>query len=1737
VGLVLNLFSHILILLIPIALFSSSGISRFPAKSYSTVKLAIPPRFVAEPQMSRMEKFSELRDLLSGPIPLLNLEQYLQSCEFLRGTFGSEIRLLTKTPFRNSARTILDPGPLYFVPDSEEVRSLINFMNVTYPSFSSLEVIVGSSVNIIAEHSKHLSPAPLPFALIQFHYQENGSYSVDIRQAHDPYFSTNQFVSDIFIGFDLSFINYWIGGFFSLQRGIESWLCEKSEECDPNAFAPSAIIPFPTPSYSVFEFFSSIGSLLGMMLCLASVFPLARQAKYLVDDKESGVRQLLFSMGLLPCGYYLGTSMFYFLLYCWISFSFSLCLWLSLFQHTKFSYIFAMVFLFHASLQQVMNFVASCFHRGKFAAAAAAITIFVFSLPRYFLISSSNTQFVVLKYLLAIAFPSSAFVFALDFISKAEYVGTNIDFVPWKSNQFDFASTLFCMGMSAIFYGVLSQWATIYMWVSSVNMGSVFLDKKSLDREICQPTPTEAKIVEICNLTKIYSHGRHVALDNISIAFFENQVTCVVGQNGAGKSSLVSILSGIRHCTSGSIWFDGVDVSHLSQAQRRNIGICSQNDILVPTLTVEEHLRFVIEMKGLHYQDRETHANVRALIDCLELTEKKSVQSRFLSGGMQRKLCLAMALVANPKFVILDEPTSGVDVISQRKIWEVLLAQKHGKAILLTTHFMEEAEFLSDKIVMLSQGQVVCQGNVCDVKASSGQNGFLLRLFKSPLSNNSDVGPQVHNELESITKCSIYQYPTPNSYELAFLIPQSCRTLISAVFKKLQSHWTSFDAMRLQGVTLEHAFLSLVSSTNTRDTWTSPLHSQYPRNSVNQSNPTSSGANATHYSPIQTVIGVIFWRKYLQYRRNLCGPCLQLLSAALAMILSITVLFINLSPSYVPLPLAKESFYTNVQFFPKLFTSSSFPSDLSIGNVTILPTEFRTSSEMSSFIATQKFSPKDGTGALIFQDIIPVEASINVNWFLQNPELSIKLITFLNSMGMDLPFYPSVNLNFDKIKEAGLKILNTDMDAQIETRLFYWNSFLSVMHRSPYIHSAAIFMTEVVKQSLKFHHSPLSVNFTNFPLPASDSILSFSQIQLSVVMVVLLLIPACCIPVIIVSSIVSDRNKRCKLLHHLSGVTGLQYWLIHWLFDFIILLIPIVIFLIGLLSLKSISETVFAQSWQAFNALVISLVCFCFGTIPFSYFLTFFCNSDGSSSAVAFVLFVNIITGFGLTVAYFLLLSQQQSDSDPLTVAIQYLFGVFPAFNLGIAMVRICLNFYQNSFAGENYSFLAWNVTLTPIVLMISEGCIYFWLVLYLDDFQSIRDILQCTSRKNDKFQRESYNVDDDILREELNVMQVIRDIAPETKEVSSDSCEDGIELGHSQISCQNSIFQAGENFPLVMDQLWKVYRSKSCLSTSAKDLVALRGISLVCNCGERLGLLGINGAGKSTTMRILTRETVASSGQVYVGGVPLSDPKAMAMIGYCPQTNPIFDDLDAYETLWYYGRIRGIDKDILSQRIEYLITQTGLSAHAHRPSGTYSGGNKRKLSLAIALIGDPKVLLLDEPSTGMDPFARRLMWRVIQQVSDNRTVILVSHSMEEIEALCTRIAVLAGGKLRCLGSIPHLAAKQNTGYVVSFRCNPQLVNQCVAECSRFLISDTSCQSTAEQMEETKTEDRFVIVEDVQPIGMARLRVGRSLDLASAFSGFEEITNTYDIQDLSITLGSLDTIFNQSAKENNIDGI
>lgn len=234
-------------------------------------------------------------------------------------------------------------------------------------------------------------------------------------------------------------------------------------------------------------------------------------------------------------------------------------------------------------------------------------------------------------------------------------------------------------------------------------------------------------------------------------------------------------------------------------------------------------------------------------------------------------------------------------------------------------------------------------------------------------------------------------------------------------------------------------------------------------------------------------------------------------------------------------------------------------------------------------------------------------------------------------------------------------------------------------------------------------------------------------------------------------------------------------------------------------------------------------------------------------------------------------------------------------------------------------------------------------------------------------------------------------------------------------------------------DNLRVLHISKTFSSLAYGKIRAVEDLTFGIMEGEVFALVGPNGAGKSTTISMLrgdirptpTRNAVNSD--LFIQQISVTKHRYLARqeIGVCPQFDAM-DQLNVREHLMFYARVRGVVEP--RKRVEALIKGVGLTQFADRMAEKLSGGNKRKLSLAIALVGDPKVVLLDEPSSGMDPLAKRNMWRTLEKFKHGRSILLTTHSMEEADALASRVGVIAKTLLD-IGTTRHLREKHGQGF------------------------------------------------------------------------------------------------------------
>ncbi len=216
-------------------------------------------------------------------------------------------------------------------------------------------------------------------------------------------------------------------------------------------------------------------------------------------------------------------------------------------------------------------------------------------------------------------------------------------------------------------------------------------------------------------------------------------------------------------------------------------------------------------------------------------------------------------------------------------------------------------------------------------------------------------------------------------------------------------------------------------------------------------------------------------------------------------------------------------------------------------------------------------------------------------------------------------------------------------------------------------------------------------------------------------------------------------------------------------------------------------------------------------------------------------------------------------------------------------------------------------------------------------------------------------------------------------------------------------------------------------LTKKFEDKFALDNLSLQVAKGELFGLLGPNGAGKTTALSILCGLIKPTSGtaQVYGYDTQKETKKVKELIGVCIQETAIYPYLTGKENLELFGNLYGMNKKAVKERSAMLLSKMGLAEDAKRLTAKYSGGMKRRLSLALALIHDPQIAFLDEPTVAMDPQSRRAVWDYIRTLKpQGKTVILTTHSMEEAQELCDRAGIIDHGKLIALGTPKELIAK-----------------------------------------------------------------------------------------------------------------
>jgi len=312
-----------------------------------------------------------------------------------------------------------------------------------------------------------------------------------------------------------------------------------------------------------------------------------------------------------------------------------------------------------------------------------------------------------------------------------------------------------------------------------------------------------------------------------------------------------------------------------------------------------------------------------------------------------------------------------------------------------------------------------------------------------------------------------------------------------------------------------------------------------------------------------------------------------------------------------------------------------------------------------------------------------------------------------------------------------------------------------------------------------------------------------------------------------------------------------------------------------------------------------------------------------------------------------------------------------------------------------------------------------------------------------------------------------------------------------------------------VIRHLRKVYGD----ATDPAAKVAVEDLCMAISYGECFCLLGPNGAGKTTTISMLCGALNPSAGACLVGGYDTATEmnKVYRVLGVAPQFDTVWGDLNVADHLLFYARLKGVDKVHETAAVQRTAEKIGLDGDAfHMAASTLSGGQLRRLSVGIALIGDSPIVLLDEPTTGLDPESRRGVWDIIQaEKAAGRALLVSTHNMEEADTLATRIGIMAFGNLRCIGTQLHLKNKFGQGY----RLQLSLADD----------TDENFEHTVAFVHANVSADVRVSARTGKTVQLVLPRSG--VDVPALFQTFESRGEEARIADFAVSQTSLEEVF------------
>ena len=699
---------------------------------------------------------------------------------------------------------------------------------------------------------------------------------------------------------------------------------------------------------------------------------------------------------------------------------------------------------------------------------------------------------------------------------------------------------------------------------------------------------------------------------------------------------------------------------------------------------------------------------------------------------------------------------------------------------------------------------------------------------------------------------------------------------------------------------------------------------------------------------------------------------------------------------------------------------------------------------------------------------------------------------------------------------------STEMDASQFDLTAYFNG---QAYHTP-AEAFAYASNAILAESLPGSSAP-RISTRNYPLPrsADEELAAASNNGLGLSVALMMLFGMSFLVAFFTVLPVIERVSKAKHMQLLSGVRIAVFWGSSFAFDAANLLLPTIINVILFAAFD-----VEAYAGDRLGTIFVLFMVYGFASIPMMYLWSFM--FDKPASAFSFAVLFNVLTG---VIAVFTIFAVKSfPDQEDLTDSLQQFFIIFPNFCFGQSFVDMYQNYTVKQYLAQ--------LSEDPVIKKALE--IFGYNSLTCSNMPEVLKLIGMSQKlssqtlcQDNDFAMEFPGIGGHLLALaveglfcigllliiEYNLVTAVKrylstemampralttpgPLSIQFENLQHDREDDDVAKERERVT--QDVYDDDQEDIVVLKELKKRYRQP----WGAGSVDAVQGVSLGVQKGTCFGLLGVNGAGKTTTFKMLTGDVAISDGTATLDGFDVATELARArqQVGYAPQFDALIDLMTGRELLTMYARLRGMQAGRIDAEVERLVDCLRITKHADRLTKTYSGGNKRKLSTALALIGGPPIVLLDEPTSGMDPLARRALWRVLMQaMKSGQTIILTSHSMDECDALCSTLAIMVNGVFKCFGSPQHLKTKFSNGYsievmVADERGGDAAVDFVTASFPSAAVEDTQATTVTFRLREEETELSRVF---------AAMEAGRQngvvLDYSVSQTTLEEVFKTF----------------------------